>query len=269
MTTTDIFNFDDYRAFIKAYVDSSPDSWGLWAKLALAAGCQATYLSQAMRGKVQLTAEHIHGLAKYWNMSEAETDFFLLQLEFARAGTEELRDYYLKKIKKIRRERDDLSKRFQKERVAPGEKETLYYSAWYWSALHVMTTVPELQTAQAMATRLFLPVKFVESCLHKLEEQGFVKKEGKLWKLGTADVHIPKDSLMVGIHHNNWRAKAVADSNQPDTEGVHFTGVYSLSRSDYQHLKEKVLDLVEHSRRVIAPSKEEEVICFTCDFFKI
>ena len=67
---------------------------------------------------------------------------------------------------------------------------------------------------------------------------------------------------MIGIHHSNWRQKAVS-------EGVHYTSVYSISQKDYQHLKEKMLDLIEYSRKVVGPSKEEELICFACDIFAI
>lgn len=87
--------------------------------------------------------------------------------------------------------------------------------------------------------------------------------------LGTGDLHIPKNSPMIGIHHNNWRQRAVLDSTLPNTEGVHYTAVYSISRKDHEHLKTKVLDLVEQSRKIVAPSKEEELICFTCDLFEV
>jgi len=110
---------------------------------------------------------------------------------------------------------------------------------------------------------------FVTYALEQLEQHQIVKREGNLWKVGTADLHIPKESLMIGMHHSNWKQRAVTDSLMPASGGVHYTAVYSLSRSDYQHLKEKMIDLIAHTRKIIGPSKEEELICFSCDIFAV
>ncbi|KHD89835.1 MAG: hypothetical protein OM95_01880 [Bdellovibrio sp. ArHS] len=268
--TKDVFQFTDYRAFIKAQVDQDQNRWGIWAKLAQAASCKPTYLSQAMREKCHLTSEHMLGIARYWDLSDAETDFLLLLLEYARAGTQELRDYLFSKIKRIRKEREDIATRLKKPKFETGEKETLYYSSWFWSALHVMVSIPEYQSPKKIAARLSLPVEFIEQALQRLATHGIVTRKGQGWTYGTADVHIPKDSLLVGVHHNNWRQRAVADSTSPlGSDGVHYTSVYSLSRNDYQHLKEKMLELIEYSRKKIVDSKEEEIICFLCDIFPV
>lgn len=264
-----VFNFDNYRSFLKASVKAEKNSWGLWAKLAKAAQCQPTYLTQSMRGKANLTADHLLGISLYLKLSTEETDFFLLLLELERAGSQQLKKYLLEKIKKIRAERDDLSKRLALPRLEIGEKETLYYSAWYWSALHVMVSIPEYQTAEAMARRLQLPVGLVEEALHHLSRFNIIKREGRNWKLGTADIHIPKTSPLIGVHHNNWRQRAVLSSTLPQNPGVHYTAVYSLSEADFKHLKEKLNEFVEYTRKVVRPSKEEALVTFACDLFEV
>ena len=265
----DVYKYEDYRAVIREHVEQAESSWGLWAKLAKAADCQPPYLSQVMKGKAHLTADHIIGLASYLHLSDDETDYMLLLLELSRAGTAKLRKYLKSKIEKIRASREDLTKRLAQPRLESGAKESLYYSAWYWSALHVIVSIPEFRTTKAIASRLMLPPDFVTYALEQLAQHGIVKRKGDSWELGTADIHIPKDSLMIGIHHSNWRQRAITDSTMPGRDNVHYTAVYSLSRSDYQHLKEKMLDLVEHSRKVVAPSKEEELVCFACDLFTV
>lgn len=267
---SDIFSFDDYRAFIKSRVKDETPKWGAWARLARAANCQATYLSQAMKGKVHLTSDHVHAIALFWKLNASETDFFLLQLEHAKAGSRSLREYLLNRIKRLRSEHTDLTKRFSVNQIESGEKESMYYSSWHWAALHIIVTIPDLQTVPAISQRLQLPVAFVEFSLEKLKHLGFVKKDGPLWKLSIADVHISKNSPMIALHHNNWRQRAVVDAMLPQKEkSLHFTGVYSLSRADFEHLKGKMLDLVEHTRRVVAPSKEEELACVLCDIFLV
>src|SRR5947209_1133714 len=105
--TIDLFSYDDYRSFIKDYVHGSESNWGLWAKLAKASGCQAPYLTQVIKGRAQLTADHVMGLAEYLDMSGEEVDFFLTLLELARASTPKFKGHLQAKIRKIRQSREN------------------------------------------------------------------------------------------------------------------------------------------------------------------
>ena len=124
-------------------------------------------------------------------------------------------------------------------------------------------------SVKAISERLILHPSLVEEVLQRLAEFGIVQKLGKTWILGTRDVHIPKESLMIGIHHNNWRQKAVTDSSMVNKESIHYTAIYSMSRSDFRDLKKRILDVIEHSRNVVEISKEEDIVCFTCDLFSV
>ncbi len=74
---------------------------------------------------------------------------------------------------------------------------------------------------------------------------------------------------MVVFHHNNWRQKAILDASNPLAQGLHFTGVYSMSRSDYQLLKEMLLEFMDKSKQVISSSKEELLVSMLIDYFEV
>lgn len=42
-----------------------------------------------------------------------------------------------------------------------------------------------------------------------------------------------------------------------------------MNRADWGCLKEKMLALIEESRKIVGPSKEEELIGMTCDLFRV
>lgn len=267
--TTDIFSFTDYRSYLKDAAESFETTWGVWTKFAKAAGCQTPYLSQVMKEKAHLTADHVIGLAEFLRLNEDETEFFFLLLDLGRAGTPKLRKHLSARMAKIRKARENLSERLKKPRFETQQTESLYYSAWFWSAMHVIVSIPEFQTTAAIANRLMLPVDFIHNALEKLEELGIVNRDGEKWKHGAADIHVPKNSPMVSVHHQNWRQRAVADSMLPMHDGVHYTAVYSISRTDFEKLKARMLEMIEYSRVLIGPSKEEELIAFTCDIFRV
>jgi len=263
----DLYSFNDYRAYIKARVKMAKDNWGLWAKLAKAASCRPTYLSQSMKGQAQLTPEHLIGLAKYFKFTEQETDFFMLLLELSRAGSSDLKAYIQKKMARVRKDRENLSHRLEAPRLEGLERESVYYSAWYWIAIHVLVSIPEYRTPRAISERLLLPVAFVGHLLEKLSELQMVKFDGRHWQRSVGFIHLPADSAMIGVHHNNWRQRAVTNSTIPGQNSVHYTALYPLSKDDYQRLTEKIRETIESFLELVVPSESEELACFACDLF--
>lgn len=262
------FGFDDYRAYIRARVETEDSPWGLWARLAKSAGCKATYLSQAMHEKVHLTADHVAGIAKFWRLDSDETQFLLLLLERQRAATPTLKDFLQKQIDGMRRRRQDLSERFARPEPVAGEKEVLYFSAWYWSAIQSATRNTKFQTPAQLARKFHLSQEMVEHCLVELEKHGFVrKKQNGDWEGLQPDIHLSKISPLIGMHHSNWRNRAALDWQSANPESIHFTAVYSMSRKDADDLKEKITELIVQSRQVALNSSDEEVVVFTTDFF--
>lgn len=50
---------------------------------------------------------------------------------------------------------------------------------------------------------------------------------------------------------------------------MHYTAVQSLSRQDYEKLKQQFLKGLDNYRSVANPSQEEELVCLALDFFKV
>ena len=63
MDIPNVFEFLDYRKFLTAVIEKQSRTKGFRALLASGAGCQRTYLSMALHGKVHLTPEHALGIA--------------------------------------------------------------------------------------------------------------------------------------------------------------------------------------------------------------
>jgi hypothetical protein len=173
------------------------------------------------------------------------------------------------KINRKRKERENIAKRVSLPRLDSTEKETFYYSAWYWAALHVIVAIPEFRTTSAIAERLKLPKEFIETSLKQLESFGFVKQEKREWRLGIADIHLPKNSPLISLHHNHWRQRAVLDSALASADSIHYTTIHSISLKDYERVKEKIFELIEQCQRIVSPSKDEELVCMACDLFRV
>lgn len=263
-----IYNFKDYKKFIKSYVDSVSPQRGLMRKLAEAANCHPSYLTQALNSKVQLTPDHALGIAEYIDLSAPERDYFLLMVDHSRSSRPTLRTMYEQKMNELKAKQEKIGERLQ--RVQPSNIEALskYYSTWHMSAIHILSSVPEFQKLDVLMEKLNLKRAQCEKYLQQLEEMGLVIHRQGLWQHSGTQLHVPDDSHFVNLHHNNWRQQAVLDSQQPQNGSIHFTGVYSISKTDYEVLKGVVLKSIESINKISTASGMEEGVVFCCDLFQ-
>ncbi|MCB0385442.1 MAG: hypothetical protein KDD43_08620, partial [Bdellovibrionales bacterium] len=85
-----IFKYLDYKEYLKKTIDKKTKVYGYRAKLAEAASCQRSFLSQVLHSSPHLTLEHGIGLCRYWQFSPMERYYFLALIQPARAGNDEL-----------------------------------------------------------------------------------------------------------------------------------------------------------------------------------
>ncbi|OFZ20333.1 MAG: hypothetical protein A2X94_01080 [Bdellovibrionales bacterium GWB1_55_8] len=267
--TLKVYYARDYREFIRSKIKENQDSRGYQGRLAEAAGCQRSYFSQVLNSHVNLTADHAAGLCLFWSLDPDETEYFIGLVSLAKAGSPQLRVVFERRLAELRRKDEDLSRRFQKSESLSEGKE-LYYSTWYFSAIHILTGVPGYQSPKAIAQRLQIPEQLVAEGLKTLEKMGLVIRVRNEWMIGRGDIHLPKGSLFGTIHHVSWRMR-VAQHLQlhGDQDGVHYTGIHSLSRQDLLRIKQILLESLENSRKISAASPEEELVCLVCDFFRL
>lgn len=268
MDKPSVFAFSNYLNFFNSWIKASDEQWGLLTKVAKAIGCQRPYLSKVLAGGAHLTSAQGYGLAKFCGLNNDETEYFLGLLEIERASTAEYREYWKRKNQELKRRHENLSSKVKRDLTELHEKSMLYYSSWYWTAIHMLTSIPEFQTEAAMSERLQLSTMQVRQVLQTLLEWGYVEKSGNRWKYLSSEQHVPKNSPLVLFHHQNWRNRAMNDAQMPGEDSVHFTVVQSLSRGDYEKVKQIVIDAIQSIIDTAGPSKEEEMMSFTCDLFK-
>lgn len=264
-----IFGYLDYRAYIRYQIESHSGVYGYKAQLAEAAGCQRSFLSQVLSERAHLIPEHAVGLSELWELSAIESDYFMNLVLFARAGTKKLRDHLKSKIDNAKRDQENLVKRIAEKIVIPEASAAVFYSSWQFLAINILLTIPSYRTIPSLAHRLHLSEDVVKKTLHQLEELGLVAKSGSQWLATNSTIHLPRDSQFNSLNHSHWRNKAVEDSFLVRPESVHYTSVCSISLEDAKKIKDLTLQLIDESRKVVAPSKEEELFCLTVDWFKI
>lgn len=267
ITMNNIFEYKSYKKYIQDLILSH--GRGSVGKLAEAAGCNRTYLSQVLNSKIQLTPDHIYGIADSVGLSSEEQDFLILLLLYERSASKRVQEKLKVKIEEINQTNLVLSKKISEKKDSLEIPELLkakYYSNWKYAAIHTLTSIGSFQSSSAIAKKVNIPEATAITLLKELREMGLIKQIGVRWIHSGRNIHTPVGSTHTALNHLNWRLKSLEDVN--DKHSVHYTTLFSLSLEDWDLLRKQLLSFIEKQRDQIHKSGAEEVYCFCCDLYQ-
>jgi len=263
-----IFDFDDYRLFLRTWLKSQKTK-GLQGKLAEAANISSSMMSLILKEQKQLSLEQAVEICEHIGFNKTETQFFLALVEFSRAGTEKLRLTIKLRIAQLQLQMKKAEKRVKVDRKLSDENKSIFYSSWVYSAIRNASAIEHLNDEMQISERLGIPVNIVRRVLQFLLENHLCIQEAQGLAPGPATTHVSEDSPHVNKHHQNWRHKAINKMEVKDIDDLFFTMPMSLSRKDYLILRSLLLDQVSTFSKIVGPSTSEEVACLNMDLFRI
>lgn len=269
MQTIDLFQYKDYKKYVNDRLDHSPKARGVRTDLANAINCQTAYVSSVLRGNAHFTPEQGEAINSFFEHADLECDYFLVLLQLQRAGTLGLKSRLQKNLNKILEARFTINKRIDVAPVLSEADQLIYYSEWYYSAIHALTSIPEFQTLESIATRLSLTKNVVNQALLFLKDSGLVTVSKNICKIGPTRIHLGSDSPMISRHHNNWRMLTAQLMHKRLGTDLHYSSVVTMSNDDADKLRELIVQFIASSKEIIKKSKEEELFSLNLDFFKV
>lgn len=263
-----IFEFQDYKAYLGAWIVSQPNGGrGIKSRIAEHARCHLAYISQVLSGVSHFSLEQADALQPLLEHGEEEANYFLLLIEFARAGTPSLSKHFERRIQKVLDQRAQLKNRFTDKRSLNTEDQTIYYSHWAYIAVHMAVLNPKLRTAGAIARYFDLSVSKISQILDFLASVGLVKNERGVFAPGEVRIHLGHDSPMISKHHTNWRIQAVRSLERETQQELHYSGVISVSFANLPKVREVMIRTLEDVRKIVKDSEDDAVYCYSLDLF--
>ncbi len=271
MKAISVFEFDAYKAFIKAWIASRPGHGrGEKSKIAAAVRCHSAYISQVLEHSAQLSLEQASDLAEYMGLGAQEARFFLLLIQRDRAGTKALRKHFEAPIQEILKARTLLRNRLGASQTLKESDQATYYSSWLYAAAHMAISLPLFQTREALAKRLGIPQSRAAEVLAFLAHVGLAIEEGGRFRPGTASIYLPENSPLVSKHHGNWRLQALRSMDDPHMHDIHYSSVATLNQKDLPKVRAVLVKAIEEIRAVIKASTEEDIVfCYDLDAFRV
>jgi uncharacterized protein (TIGR02147 family) len=266
-----IFELDDYKEAIKLFIrqKDKASQRGAFKNLAEYLGVHATLVSQVLSGTKDFTEEQIFSVCDFLGIGKLEGQYLWILVQIERAGSVKLKNHYIELKEQMRKNALQLSNRVKKQRDLSETEKAIFYSSWIYSAVQVASTLEKKVDFEFICERFQLSPEKAREVLDFLIQTNLVfEKEGKFLP-GTNSTHLEKKSPFILKHHTNWRLKAIDAAEDLTDEELIYSANFSVSKKDFQKLREEMVQVIQRFLSVVKDSKAEEIAQFNLDFFKI
>jgi uncharacterized protein (TIGR02147 family) len=264
-----IYEFRDYREYLQTALPVSGLGRGSRNRLAEALNCQKGFISQVLGGSVHFSPEHAIKISRFLQHDLAEEEFFLLLVHLGRSGSQDLADFYKKKMKEILETRKQIKERIKADSTLSESDQMLYYSSWHYTAVHMCLMVPHLRTRKEMCEYLGLSTETISRVLSFFLSRGLAEQKGNEFFAGPVRIHLPSDSPLISKHHANWRMQAVSSLDHQRPKDMHYSLIMSLSEDAAEKIKNILLNSVQEIEPVLKLAKDETVYALNMDLFNV
>ena len=266
-----IFEYDSYKKYLTDFIKSRPSKGhGFRTEIANAMNCRAAFVSQVLNSEAHFSLEQAEAVNSLLGHTMEESDYFLLIVQFERAGSHGLKIRLKKQIDRSIEKRQVLKERVDIKQTLTIQDQATYYSHWYYATIHMLVTIEKFQTKESIADYTRLPLEKVSTVLEFFIHTGLVKFENGKYKPGLSRLFLGADSPLIAKHHTNWRLQALQSLDRDLNSDLHFSGIVSLASQDISKTKEELIRGLESARTIVRESpREEEIYCIGIDFFKV
>src|SRR5438270_9519912 len=147
-----IAEFKNYKAFLKAFLKTFPKAGrGQSRRLAEHLNVAPIVVSQILSRDRHFTSDQALKVCEFFGLDEATSEYFLYSVNIERADTKTLRDFYQKKLNKLRDEAQKVKSHVQGKEVLSELDKAVFYSNWFYSGIRLLTSIHGYQSIDSIA----------------------------------------------------------------------------------------------------------------------
>jgi hypothetical protein len=209
-------------------------------------------------------------LAKLLGLSELETEYLLNLVHEERAASFEFKKYCQQKLKDLQLKAQKPAERFAHQKQLSEEHKAQFYSHYLYSAIRLFcSTEDKGRTLEDIRLRFDITRERLMPIVRFLLEAGLIVQHKENYKMGITSTFLPRESPHIHRHHANWRLLAMQNSPLLEENELMFTAPMSISKEDFEKIREDLLKQISKMSTVIKDSPAEEIATLNIDFFWI
>ncbi len=268
---TNIFDFEDYKEFLKNYCRLRDITF---ASIAGAAGVHRQYFTKVLHDKAHLNDEQAVNVAVHLDLNEAEMSYFLLLVQEAKTTGKIAKSYFCGARQKLKKHGTQ-----SKLKLAASTKRTNvqtqidlseYYLDINLQLCHLHLFIGEYQKdVDLLTTKLQVTRDRLNTYLQKLLDLGLATKVGNRWNAKEPLLHLEKGSIVSEQNHRNWRLQAAQVSSAKQSKELFFTGTVVSEVKVKEALKAEIRNLLTQFQEKLQGTKDEHVFQINIDIFGV
>lgn len=264
-----IYSYKEYKAFLRDLIESYPKQGrGQARRLADHLAVNSVVISQVLSGSRDFTSEQALLVANFFGLDERATDYLLVLIQRARAGSKDLERYYDGKIQNLQQENQDLKNRVVEYKELSDADKGVFYSNWFYSGVRLLASIPEFQTIDEIAKYFGMSRSRVSEVVSFLLERGLCKDLDGRIQMGPTATYVDSSSKYVNSHRRNWRLKALERFTEPRETDLFYSSPYSLSEQDANQIREDLVKMISLISKKVGDSPAEKLVCLNVDWFR-
>jgi len=271
MDRPSIFEYSDYRAFLKAmfqYRKETTPGYSHRYFARMAGFASPNFLKLVIDAKRSLTSTSISQVAKGFKLKKPEREFFENLVYMNQAEDLAEKDHYYRKM-------ITLSPRGSIKKIDQAQYD--YFSRWYLPVIRELSVFGDRsQTAEQIAGRLNPPVRIkeVENALDRLMQLGLIRKDAQgRWEQTSALLSTGpevKSVLIANFHREMIRLADTAIERFPAEKRDITALTLSIGKDRLPELKEKITEFRQEILKSFAGDTEpDQVIQINIQVFPV
>jgi hypothetical protein len=227
-------------------------------------------VSQVLSGEKCFTLEQSETLMSHLGLSGIEAEYLMLLILYERAGSTDLKKYWRQKMTQVREQSMKIANRIKIDRALSDTERAVFYSSPLYTAIQIYSSVGSKgKSLDEICHRFDLNRKQAAEILKFLVESGLCAEHNDSYTMGVQKTHLAQGSPFLPRHHTNWRVRAIQRSENLDEKELMYTAPVSLSKKDFEILREEMAMFIKTFLDRVHASEAEEIACFNLDFFWI
>lgn len=268
-SSMEVFDYISYRDFIKEMIRArSIENKGVITTLSKAMNIHSSLMSMILSGKRDLSIEQSFDLCQYFELTEPEIEFFILLVQWERAGTKRLKLHFKNKIDVLKKESKLLKNKVHIRKTLSEAEQSIFYSNWMYAAFHLYCGIGKNGKSLLEVCHEFKkPRKTVLEILTFLRSINLLTESDGRYQVTSKSTLLGLDSPFLIRHHMNWRNRALMRMDELTEAEFMISAPFSVSKSDFSKIRELLVHSVKKVTDVIQASPEEITACMNIDLF--
>lgn len=265
-----IFNYNDYKPYLQNNIRKQGKAGrGTFGRLAVHLGVHPTLISQVISGEKDFTIEQALPVAEFFGLRKLESNYFLVLVQIARAGTHQLKTHYREIRNQMQKDALKISERVETNRKLTDFEKSIFYSSWLFSAIQIATSLDHPMGINQLCDKFHIPLSRAHEIINFLLDVQMLEVKNGRYQAGSMNTHLEKGSPFLIKHHVNWRVKAIEKAESVTDEELMYTVNLSLNEADFKKLREELVLYIQSFLKTVKDSPAEMIAQLNIDFFKL